>query len=96
MASLGIQKKTYYKTSSTFRRLTRATIEVHHFCFWGSSIWELNAFSTGNPLGTNLLEVSIERDFGALKGLIPKTIFWRKTKMLPDEKSYGLVTQRES
>ena len=29
----------------------------------------VNAFTTGNPLGAILLEVSVGRDFGALKGL---------------------------
>ena len=34
------------------------------------TIWGVNALTTGNPfLGTNVLEVSVGRDFGALKGL---------------------------
>ena len=67
---------------------TRATIEAHHvFSNSTPQPGELNAFTTGNPLrGANLLELSIGKDFGVLKGsrsLSPKNRFvQRKMKLL--------------
>ena len=68
------------------------------FFLWGSSIWELNAFTTGNPfLGTKLLGFSVGRGSGAVKGLsnLPKPIWGKLKLLLPEKKSHGLGTRRK-
>ena len=39
-----------------------------------ADLTDLNAFTTGNPFFTNLLELSVGRGFGALKGLMPSLL----------------------
>ena len=57
---------------------------MHHFFFFlqekrNSNDFGLNAFTTGKPfLLTTLLDVSIGRDFGALKGLRKSPIMQKK------------------
>ena len=73
---------------------------MYHVFSEVSPLWELNAFTTGNHFwGTNLLEVSMRRDFGALNGvrLPPETdLEIIKTATGDKKKVHGLGLRRES